>query len=373
MQSDSKLYDCIIIGGGLAGLTLAIQLAEKKRNILVLEKNSYPFQKVCGEYISMESWDFLEELGANLRELNLPKINHLRVSAHEGFAIESMLELGGFGIRRFTLDHRLAKIAKECGVELLENCSVINVQLEDENYTVETSSRTFKAKLVCGSYGKIEPSFVERKNQAKGKYIGVKYHIKRSFPDNLIELHNFKDGYCGISKVDEEMYCLCYLTTTKNLNENGNNIKQMEQNVLMKNPFLKTYFSESEFMNEKPIAISQIGFRKKTTYQNHVILLGDAAGAIAPLCGNGMSIAMRSSKMLANYVEEFLNQKISKQTLIERYTRDWNKNFSFRIKTGFYLQKLFGKRLTTLWMLKILNKTPRFLRKIIRLTHGEKF
>ena len=364
MNSEQKQYDCIIIGGGLAGLTLAIQLAKKNR---------YPFHKVCGEYISMESWDFLQSLGANLEELNLPKISQLRVSAHAGFAIESDLEMSGFGIQRYTLDQRLAGLAVENGAQIIENCSALDVQLEDGNYIVKTTKGTFNAKLVCGSYGKIDPSFVKRKGERKGKYIGVKYHIKRSFPDNLIELHNFKNGYCGISKVDDEKYCLCYLTTTKNLNASGNNIKQMEQNILMKNPFLRTYFSESEFMNEKPIAISQIGFRKKTTYQNEVILLGDAAGAIAPLCGNGMSIAMRSSKILATHLEDYFSQRIEKQTLIDRYTKEWNTNFSFRIKTGFYLQKLFGKRLSTLWMLKLLNKTPRLLRKIIRMTHGEKF
>ena len=55
-----KQFDAIIIGGGLAGLSLAIQLAQLKRSVLLLEKNKYPFHRVCGEYISMESWDFLE-------------------------------------------------------------------------------------------------------------------------------------------------------------------------------------------------------------------------------------------------------------------------------------------------------------------------
>lgn len=373
MQTDSKILDCAIIGGGLAGLTLAIQLAKTNRKVVLFEKNQYPFHKVCGEYISMESWDFLEELGANLSELNLPKINQLNVSAHDGFVISSELSLGGFGISRYSLDHRLAGIARENGVEVLENCTVNDVKLKDNVYSIETTKGTYHSKIACGSYGKIEPSFVERSNRVKGKYIGVKYHIKRSFPKDLIELHNFKDGYCGISKVDNDMYCLCYLTTTKNLNDNGNDIKKMEENILMKNPFLRTYFAESEFVNQKPIAISQIGFRKKSTYQNDLILLGDAAGAIAPLCGNGMSIAMRASKILATHMEAFFTNQIDKQTLIDRYTKEWNNHFSFRIKTGFYLQKLFGKRITTLWTLKFLSKFPRLLRKIIRLTHGEKF
>src|SRR5687767_6323673 len=56
-------HDVIIAGGGVGGLTLAIQLARKKVNVLLIEKNAYPFHRVCGEYISMESWDYLRRCG----------------------------------------------------------------------------------------------------------------------------------------------------------------------------------------------------------------------------------------------------------------------------------------------------------------------
>jgi flavin-dependent dehydrogenase len=141
----------------------------------------------------------------------------------------------------------------------------------------------------------------------------------------------------------------------------------------MLNPELKKYFSESEFLFEKPLAISQIGFSKKNTYQNDILLLGDAAGAIAPLCGNGMSIAMRTSKILANYISQYLQKTITKEELINLYTKEWNRNFSFRIKTGYYLQKLFGKRITTLWSLRLLNFSPKLFRYVISLTHGKSF
>jgi flavin-dependent dehydrogenase len=375
MQTDpNPIYDCVIIGGGLAGLSLSIQLKKSGHSVVLIEKNEYPFHKVCGEYISMESWGFIKSLGLDLDKMHLPRIHQLHVTAHRGFKIGSPLALGGFGISRYTLDAELAEIAKKTGVLLMEQCSATHVKAENEIYQIETTKGNFRCRLVCGSYGKIEPAFIERSQpKAKGNYIAVKYHIKTPFPDNLIELHNFDGGYCGISRVDKQVTCLCYLTTTKNLNRNNNDIKTLEKNVLMKNPFLKKYFTESEFLFEKPLAISQIGFRKKHTYKSDVLLLGDAAGAIAPLCGNGMSIALRSSKIISASISLYLHNKISKKDLIKQYTDAWNKHFSLRIKTGYYLQMLFGKKITTLWALKLLSVFPGLFRKLISFTHGDRF
>ncbi|MBL0882546.1 MAG: FAD-binding protein, partial [Chitinophagaceae bacterium] len=59
MNKSDEIYDIAIIGGGLAGLTLAIQSAKAGYRTILFEKESYPFHKVCGEYIRMESYDFL--------------------------------------------------------------------------------------------------------------------------------------------------------------------------------------------------------------------------------------------------------------------------------------------------------------------------
>lgn len=373
-MSKTKTYDCAIIGGGLAGLCLSIQLAQKGHAVILFEKNSYPFHKVCGEYISKESWKFLIELGLPLHEMKLPQINRLGISSTKGFMLEAPLELGGFGISRHTLDHQLSLLAKENGVNVIENCKVNDCQETVDFFTINTNAGLFYAKLVCGSYGKHTPVFIDKNsNKDLPNYIGVKYHIKTSFPDDRIELHNFKNGYCGISKVDEEKYCLCYLTTAENLKNNNNDIKLLEKKVLYENPFLKKYFLESEFCFENPLTISQITFNKKKSYSNGVFLLGDAAGAIAPLCGNGMSMGMRSSKILAGLMNQYFKSELSKSELITTYSLEWNKNFSTRIKAGYYLQQLFGKNKITHLSLILLNKIPRFMRKIIALTHGKPF
>jgi flavin-dependent dehydrogenase len=377
METNTKTYQCAIIGGGLAGLCLAIQLADKGVSVVLFEKNKYPFHKVCGEYISMESWDFLTELGLPLTSLNLPRINELGISSENGFMLNSTLQLGGFGISRYSLDGYLVELARKKNVTVLDNCKVFDVQtLSEDTHQINTSLGLFNSTIVCGTYGKYTPTFVKEDVDTKPNklnYIGVKYHIKTNLKPNRIELHNFKDGYCGVSKVDNDVYCLCYLSTSKNLQDCGNDIKKMEETILYKNPFLKRYFSESEFLFNAPLVISNISFQKKGTYKNSFFLAGDAAGSITPLCGNGMSMAMRASKILAQLLIGYFNQSITKEKLIKKYNKAWAENFNTRIKSGYYLQHLFGKKYTTHYTLKTLDKLPSLTKKIISLTHGQPF
>jgi flavin-dependent dehydrogenase len=374
METKAELYDCAIVGGGLSGLCLAIQLADQGFRVIVFEKNQYPFHKVCGEYISMESYDFLHRLGLPFETIQPPLINRLGISSEGGFMLNRELKSGGFGISRYTLDASLGRIAVERGVRIIENCRVNGVVAMGETFEITTFAGTFQSRVICGSYGKYVPQFVSgQKPQQNANYIGVKYHIKTDFPADRIELHNFKDGYCGISKVEGDKYCLCYLTTSMNLQENGKDIGEMEKRVLFKNPYLKAYFTQSEFLYAQPLVISNIHFEKKQTDSNGILLLGDAAGSITPLCGNGMSMGMRASYLLAEELVRYLRQQQSRDDLARNYRNKWNAAFSNRINAGYYLQNLFGKKATTDFALRLLSKTPAFMDKLISLTHGQPF
>ncbi len=377
-NNSKSIYDCAIIGGGVSGLCLSIQLAMAGHSVVLFEKNEYPIHKVCGEYISMESWDFLVRLGLPLGEMNLPVIDQLGISSASGFMLNHTLKMGGFGISRYTLDETLSQIAREKGVMLLTNCRVSGlVDLPAGLHSIQTSKGEYTSRVVCGSFGKYTPAFLQdihaKKKADYTNYIGVKYHIKTDLAHNRIELHNFENGYCGISKVDQGWYCLCYLTTAANLLKHNKNIKTLEESVLYRNPFLKRYFTQSEFVYEDPLVISNIHFHEKQSHQDGIFLLGDTAGTITPLCGNGMSMGMRASVLLGNEIENFLNNKQSKQQTLDNYQRSWTMHFGARIKTGYYLQNLFGKNITTALALRFLSNFPGVTSKLVSLTHGQRF
>lgn len=377
METHKKAqYDCALVGGGLAGLALAIQLARANKKVVLFEKEVYPFHRVCGEYISMESWNYLEGLGVPLSNLNLPRIQKLKISSPKGKLIHSRLNPGGFGISRFSLDKILFEIAKSNGVEVRTNTKVEEVSFGDELFIVRTASDEITATVVCGTFGKRSNLDVKMKRdfiQNTTEYVAVKYHVKADLPDDCIELHNFKDGYCGISKVDQGHYCLCYLTSSKNLKENNNSIIQMQEKVLMKNPYLKRYLSEFPSLYEKPLAISQISFAKKSLFENHVLMLGDAAGSITPLCGNGMSMALLASKISSALVLDFLSNKISREELEKEYSKQWKSNFESRLKAGRIFQSLFGSERLTHLFISLVKPFPKLISKLIALTHGKAF
>nr|MBA4141126.1 FAD-binding protein [Segetibacter sp.] len=153
MNSKEK-YDVAIIGGGLAGLCLAIQSAENGYAVILFEKEEYPFHKVCGEYISLESRGFLQRLGLQLDPLNLPLIKTLQLSDANGKLYKFNLPLGGFGISRYLLDNSLYQIALAKGVEVYTKTKVNEVIFENDLFTVKTSQQTILSKIAAGCFGK---------------------------------------------------------------------------------------------------------------------------------------------------------------------------------------------------------------------------
>ncbi|MCU0441132.1 MAG: NAD(P)/FAD-dependent oxidoreductase [Bacteroidia bacterium] len=375
-MKETKLFDFAIIGGGLAGLTLAIQLKQAGLSVILFEKEQYPFHKVCGEYISMESWNFLERIGIPLAQFNLPKVNTLRISAPNGNTITHPLPLGGFGISRFTLDNELYKLALQLGVSIETGCTVFDTIKQ----LIKTSHGNFTARHIIGAWGKrskldtvLVRHFLQPHNRKLNDYVGVKYHVKADLPEHTIELHNFKNGYCGISKVDQNQYCLCYLVKGSELKKMGGNIKALEEKVLMKNPFLKKYFTHFPSLYEQPLVISQISFEPKTRVEDQIPLAGDAAGLITPLCGNGMSMAMHASYLLANQLIQYSNGVQSYEHALKAYEQEWIQLFERRLKVGRLIQSLFGNPKLTQIVLALLKPFPSVINALIKQTHGKPF
>jgi len=366
--------DIIIIGGGLAGLVSAIHLSGSGLSVILIEKNEYPKHKVCGEYISNEVLPYLQALGADPLTTGAKKISRFLLSTTRGKTIETKLPLGGFGVSRFTLDHFLLQTALKNNTAVLHD-TVLDVLFENDAFQVSTKEgKELSAKIVIGAFGKrsnmditLERAFIKNRSP----FVGVKTHMQGDFPDDLVALHNFTGGYCGVSRVENGNLNVCYLANYKSFQQ-YKNIDAFNKQVLYNNPHLKTIFENSVPVFEQPLTISQVCFSDKTTVQDHILMCGDAAGMIHPLCGNGMAMAIHSAKIASELVIDYFDKKIkSRQELELLYNRQWNREFKKRINTGRILQTFFGKDNLARAIMYGITHVPGLLPAIIKQTHGK--
>jgi menaquinone-9 beta-reductase len=366
----------VVVGGGISGLVTAIQLAIAGIQCSVVEKKIYPFHRVCGEYISNETVPFLQSCNLFPDRYNPPRIQRFQLSSVRGKSKILPLDLGGFGISRHAFDFFLYEKAKSLGVIFYLKEEVEKILFDNEMFFINTQSRQLEADIVVGAFGKrskvdiqLNRSFIQKRSP----YVGVKYHIKTDHPDDLIALHNFEGGYCGISNVEDGKTNLCYLTHRENV-KRFKSIKEMEEAVLFKNPFLKNIFANSQFLFDKPETINEISFETKLPVDAHILMAGDAAGMITPLCGNGMAMAIHSAKIVSDLIIKHTRQeKLLRGQLEQQYTKAWTKLFKNRLWFGRQVQKLFGNEWASNATVNLAINIRPIADMIIKGTHGDPF
>lgn len=368
----NKTWDIIIVGGGLSGLTAALDLSRFNIQVCLIEKNKYPNHKVCGEYVSNEVLPYLKSLNIDPFSIGAKRINKFQITDIKGSQLNSDLPLGGFGISRFAFDNLLNQSLKESCEIFFGNVTDIKFH-EDEFELITQKGEKFYSKHVVGAFGKrsnldntLDRDFMNNKSP----WLAVKGHYVYDFPNDTVALHNFKGGYCGLSKTEENIVNACYLTTYNSFKKHKN-IDSFQNQELSKNPYLEKFFKESIPVFEKPLTISQVSFNKKAPVENHIFMIGDSAGLIHPLCGNGMAMAIRGAQIFSEtYISALHKDKINRKELEHKYSVLWNKEFSSRLQVGRYIQKALMNPISSQLGFTLAKTFPSLIPKIITKTHG---
>ena len=369
-----KEHDILIVGGGLAGLTAAIHLALEGKHVGVFEMNIYPHHKVCGEYVSKEILPYFNRLGLFPSSVGAVDITQFQISTHKGFLVETELPLGGFGISRYALDHLLYKRAKELGVIFYFE-KVIGTAFKNDVFTITTTTNTYTSKIVVGAYGKrsvLDKNKEREFSLKKNSWLAVKAHYQSpDFPNELVGLHNFDGGYGGLSKTESGAVNFCYLAHYETFKK-YKDITAFNNEVVAKNPFLNSFLSSAKPLFNQPMTIAQISFDKKDAVVDHMLMCGDTAGLIHPLCGNGMAMAIHSAKLASELVLRFFEDSNYERHQLENdYKKVWSNTFSKRLWFGRKLQRILMNKSMVSMGIRTVGKSKTLLKYIITKTHGE--
>ncbi len=369
-----KVHDIIIIGGGLAGLTAALDLSRYGYDVVVFEPDPYPHHRVCGEYVSNEVVPYLRKLGIDLPSAGAVVITEFQISTINGHIAKAKLPLGGMGISRYALDNLLYEKAREQQVKFIFS-KVSGVHLGQNRFHVTTEGESFAAKVVIGAYGKrsaldktLQRNFIYKKQP----WLAVKGHFHyEGIPEHQVALHNFEGGYGGLSKIETGAVNFCYLTSYDSFKKHGG-IERFNKNVVSENRHLSVFLNEAKPVFENPLTIAQISFEKKEPLVDHILMCGDTAGLIHPLCGNGMAMAIHSAKMASEGIRDFMEKETYDRMQMENeYVKNWNRTFKRRLWYGRRLQYMLLNKKYMAMGVSAIGASPGLLRNIITKTHGK--
>lgn len=373
-------YDAAIIGGGLAGCSAAIRLAEQGFKVVLYEANAYPHHKVCGEFLSPGCARLLDDLHI-LKALNnagAVPLDSAVITTQQGQQWVTPMP-GALGISRYTLDSVLIQQAKASGVHIHEQTTVTHIQ-GTLSHGFEITARTrqtllhHQARIIIGAHGKrstidriLNRSFLN----SSYAFIGLKNHFAGIHMPRRVELYTFPGGYCGMSEVENGLTNVCLLARQEVFRSAGAQIDRFFEWMQTQNPHLRARLMNAQPVHESWLSIAQIPFAHKNPVEHDVLMVGDAAGLITPVTGDGMEIALQSGAVVSRYAAAYLNGAISARELVRNYAAAWRQTFGFRLKMGRILQAIMLRPRYLSPGINLLNRLPRLGQYLVNSTRSK--
>ena len=305
-------YQIAIIGGGPAGSTAAIYLSNASFNICLIEKKSFPRETLCGEFLSKEVVEILTEL--NLKEeflsFNPNPISAFRFFNQSGKNVFSKLSFPAYGLKRSTFDNFLLNEAKKRGVTVFQPADVKNIEYEEGRHLLTISNNNtssfLTASVLIAAYGKqntLDRILNRRFAEKKSGLNGIKFHIEkrylRNFNESEIHVYTADGIYCGVNAVNDNLVTICFLEDRNNYHKT---VRQHLIDLIEENKSFKKLFSNDfeTIIRETPLyGTGNIYFGFRNLVQDGIYFIGDSAGVIAPLAGDGIGMAMETGMLLS--------------------------------------------------------------------------
>ena len=342
-----------VVGAGPAGSTLAAALAMLGRDVALFERKTFPRDKVCGEFLSPEVTDCLHQLGCleAFYEFDPPAMTQSRLTLSDGAELNFSLPGVAYGLSRTRLDDYLFKIAREKGAQAFDGVAMRGLERGKNGRTKlclkwgskrPRRSPIVEADVVVGAYGRRSaidrrlgrPFFDER-----SPYVAFKRHhrIARDADvpslDSVVELHAFDGGYCGVSFVEGGRVNVCTMMKRRLLSDDVVDAKAPFESLAAADTALGRRLATLAPCETKICTAAQIPLTTKRSSCRDILFVGDAAGMIAPLAGDGQAMAMQSALRLAELLHHHL-PRVPRR----RWAWLWRRRYEPRIRLGQWLQ-----------------------------------
>src|SRR5579863_1024806 len=206
----------VVIGGGVAGAAVGAQLAQAGKPVVIIERRKGPHHKICGEFISAEAADYLNELNIDLPSLGACRIKSVRLCAGEHM-VAADLPFPAFSLSRFVLDEALLRRAQAFGAQVVRGQSVHSLQADDKHWIVELEDgHCLAAKDAFLANGKHDVRGWKRPAKRESNFVAFKLHWRLCDEQTAalrgnVELFLFAGGYAGLELVEDGIANLCLI------------------------------------------------------------------------------------------------------------------------------------------------------------------
>jgi flavin-dependent dehydrogenase len=375
------MYDIAILGGGLAGSSLAAALSRAGWRVVVIERRRLPQHKVCGEFLSPESQGILRHLRLydTVAALRPAPMERALLTAPTGISLGVELPGTAWGVSRYALDAALLGAAAEAGADVHTGTTALDVTPHAEGYAVDIRQgqqrATLHARAAIGACGRHPPTALrsaaeEESAQQQPRHIGIKCHYHGIHMPPRVELYLFPGGYVGVNPVEDGRVNVCLLATYQAFTAAGGTVAALLGAIRYWNPALQRRLEGGQIIPDTQATVAAVNTARPMIPWDGIARLGDSATMIPPLCGDGMAMALRSAEICAPLAHAYLSGSSSLAEWEQQYRQGWHSEFDRIVRVGRALQACLIRPGLAESALVLGNLLPPLARQVVHNTRG---